>query len=73
MSFELEDNEYIQFSNEESNLITRIAKKYCLHVHDLILLSVLSLNIENAPYNTGCDNKCIENLCLESHNRNYTT
>jgi len=40
-------NDNIKFSNKESDLILSIAQKYSLAVHDLILLSVLSIRDKN--------------------------
>ncbi len=51
MRFE-KNNDNICFSNSESDLILRIANEYSLCVHDLILLSVLSIREEDDLTNT---------------------
>ena len=52
MSLEFDKNDCIKFSDNESKFILTIAKAYCLCVHDLILLSILSLNKDSIPANT---------------------
>ena len=40
------ENNYISFSDKESAFIESVAEKYKLNVHDLILLSILSITGE---------------------------
>lgn len=48
MNIEFEQKkDNIKFSNNESDLILGIANEYSLAVHDLILLSVLSIRNKN--------------------------
>ena len=42
------DDNNIRFSDKEAAFIESVAEKYKLHIHDLILLSILSLSDKSA-------------------------
>ena len=63
MEFE-DNNDSIRFSNNEADLILSIANEYSLGVHDLILLSVLSIqegDLTDTKYKYSCGRRNTNN------------
>ncbi len=67
MEMTFNENYYISFSDKESAFIESIAEKYKLHVHDLILLSILSLS-DKPTQDTNIDNN-FEHIKLLDKNK----